>query len=390
MTLPNALPLFCLLLLSLLLPACGDDNNDRPVEEPADTPAASITKSSYGTTAGGETVDKYILRNAAGMEVEVITYGGIITSLTAPDSTGNFENVVLGYDSLSQYEASNPYFGALIGRYGNRIAGGRFSLNDQTYTLETNDGPNHLHGGVTGFDKVVWTATEVPSDTEPALRLTYLSPDGEGGYPGNLNTTVTYTLHDDNRLEIAYSATTDQPTVVNLTQHTYFNLSGDPSGDILDHVLMIDADQYLPVDGTLIPTGEVQAVEGTPFDFTEPKPIGRNIGDDNEQLLRGKGFDHCWVLNEPGGSAPVATVHHPASGRFMEVFTDEPGIQFYSGNFLDGTLPAPGGGTYGHRSGLCLETQHFPDSPNQPSFPSVVLEPGDTYATTTTYSFSTK
>ncbi|NJB84273.1 aldose 1-epimerase [Lewinella marina] len=376
-----------LFLLLILTPGCGDQAAPVPEAAPA---AASIVRADYGTTTAGEPVESYTLRNAAGMEVTIITYGGIITALTAPDREGKFENVVLGYDSLGQYEASNPYFGALIGRYGNRIAGGNFQLDGETYQLETNDGPNHLHGGVTGFDKVVWEATELPSATDPGLRLTHLSPDGAGGYPGNLSTTVTYTLGEDNRLEVAYEATTDRPTIVNLTQHTYFNLSADPSRDILDHVLSIDAERYLPVDPTLIPTGELEEVAGTPFDFTEPKAIGKEIGQEHEQLRRGKGYDHCWVLDAPGGEAPVATLHHPGSGRRVEVFTDEPGLQFYSGNFLDGTLPAPGGGTYGHRTGLCLETQHFPDSPNQDGFPSVVLRPGEAYATTTTYQFSTK
>ncbi|MBB4080756.1 aldose 1-epimerase [Lewinella aquimaris] len=388
----TGLPLFCLLVISLCFAHCGSSETP-PATEADSTPAAttaSITKTGYGTTSAGGAVDKYTLRNARGMEVEVITYGGIITSLTAPDSAGNFANVTLGFDDLEGYQANNPYFGALIGRYGNRIAGAKFTLDGKEYTLEANNGPNHLHGGVTGFDKVVWEASEVPSDTEPGLRLTYLSPDGEGGYPGNLSTTVVYTLRDDNSLEVSYEATTDQPTVVNLTQHAYFNLSGDFSRDILDHVVEIDADRFLPVDATLIPTGELQPVAGTPFDFTKPKPIGRDIGQSDDQLTKGKGFDHCWILNSPGGGNAVATVYHPATGRYMEVFTDEPAIQFYTGNFLDGTLPALGGGTYGRRTGLCLETQHYPDSPNQAAFPSVVLRPGETYATTTTYKFSTK
>lgn len=386
------LSLTCLLLLSLFLAGCGSNGPEEGSTATAipESSTSAITRTDYGTTADGEAVELYTLRNAAGMEVEVITYGGIITSLTAPDQDGDFENIVLGFDSLSRYEESNPYFGALIGRYGNRIAGGKFTLDGATYNLETNDGPNHLHGGEKGFDKVVWAATELPSDTAPGLRLTYRSPDGEGGYPGTLETTVVYTLREDNALEIQYTATTDQPTIVNLTQHTYFNLSGNLTEDILDHVLMIDAEQFVPVDATLIPTGELQSVEGTPLDFTEPKAIGRDIEQENEQLILGKGFDHCWVLDEPGEISPDATLYHPGTGRFMEVFTDEPGIQFYSGNFLDGTLPVPGGGTYGRRSGLCLETQHFPDSPNQPNFPSVILRPGEQYATTTTYQFSTK
>ncbi len=380
-----------LLMLPLFLFfSCGGGEAPVTENEPDPTRAATIDRSDFGTTADGQAVEKYALTNAAGMSMEVITYGGIITSLTAPDGAGNYENVVLGYDSVAQYERNNPYFGAIIGRYGNRIAGGKFSLEGETYTLETNDGPNHLHGGARGFDKVVWTAEILPSETDPALRLSYVSPDGAGGYPGQLTTTVTYTLTEDNSLDIAYAATTDQPTIVNLTQHTYFNLSGDAADStILDHVLMLDADRYLPVDNTFIPTGELAPVEGTPFDFTEPKAIGRDIGTADEQLKRGQGYDHCWVLDEPG-TGVVATLHHPASGRFMEIRTEEPAIQFYSGNFLDGTLPVPGGGTYALRSGLCLETQHYPDSPNQPEFPSVVLLPGDRYETSTSYHFTTK
>lgn len=378
----------CFLPLALLFFNCG---GEAPVDETEKVSArtASISKSSYDTTASGQQVDKYTLETAGGMAMDVITYGGIITSLTAPDKDGNYENIVLGYDNLAQYEKENPYFGAIIGRFGNRIAEGKFSLDGESYRLETNDGPNHLHGGIQGLDKVIWTATELPSPTAPGLKLTHLSPDGSGGYPGNLNVSVTYQLIDDNTLKISYEATTDKPTVVNLTQHSYFNLSGNPASTILGHELMLAADHYLPVDATLIPTGEVAPVAGTPFDFTEAKPIGQDIEANNDQLEKGKGFDHCWVLNE-GVSGPVSTLYHPNSGRLMEVFTDEPAVQFYSGNFLDGTLPVPGGGTYALRSGLCLETQHYPDSPNKPEFPSVALRPGETYATTTSYRFSTK
>lgn len=376
--------------LALLFFSCGGGEPSTVTEAAPPTKTATIAKSSYGKTSDGQAVDKYTLENARGMKMEVITYGGIITSLTAPDKEGTYENVVLGYDNLGQYQEENPFFGAIIGRYGNRIAQGKFSLDGNDYTLETNDGANHLHGGVQGFDKVVWKATEMPSDTDPGLKLTYLSPDGAGGYPGNLNTTVVYTLKADNTLAISYEATTDKPTIVNLTQHSYFNLSGNPATTILDHVLMLAADKYLPVDGTLIPTGELAPVAGTPFDFTEAKAIGKDIEGSDDQLTKGKGFDHCWVLNNPGGSAPVSTLHHPGTGRFMEVFTEEPAIQFYSGNFLDGTLPVPGGGTYALRSGLCLETQHYPDSPNKQEFPSVVLQPGEQYATTTSYKFSVR
>ncbi|NUQ23243.1 MAG: galactose mutarotase [Saprospiraceae bacterium] len=354
------------------------------------TASASIAKTQFGITPDGEEVDKYTLKNKQGMQVDVITYGGIITSWTAPDKNGNYANVVLGYDSLAQYIRSNPYFGALIGRYGNRIAKGKFSIDGNNYTLETNDGQNHLHGGVKGFDKVVWTAAEQPTDKGVALKLTYVSQDGEGGYPGTLTSTVVYHLTDDNTLEVSYVATTDKKTIVNLTQHAYFNLSGDFTKNILDHELTIDADQYLPVDATLIPTGELRPVNNTAFDFRQAKSIGKDIEQKDEQLTKGKGYDHCWVLNKQGSFRKVSTAYHPATGRYLEIFTDEPGLQFYCGNFLDGTLPAPGGGTYAHRTGFCLETQHYPDSPNQKSFPSVILAPGEQYATKTTFKFSTK
>ena len=324
------------------------------------------------------------------MEIDVITYGGIITKWTAPDKDGKYENVVLGYDKLEQYVESNPYFGALIGRYGNRIAKGKFSIDGTEYTLETNDGQNHLHGGVKGFDKVVWEAAEEKTDNGVALKLTYVSEDGEGGYPGTLASTAVYHLTDGNALEVSYQATTDKKTIVNLTQHSYFNLSGDFSQKILGHELYINADSYLPVDATLIPTGELLPVENTPFDFRQAKSIGQDIEKESEQLARGKGYDHCWVLNNPGNFRKVSAVYHPVSGRLLEIYSDEPGIQFYCGNFLDGTLPAPGGGTYGHRTGFCLETQHYPDSPNQDSFPSVVLAPGEKYTSKTTFKFSTK
>jgi aldose 1-epimerase len=346
--------------------------------EPAPAPAASISKTAYGTMPDGQAVDKFTLKNKQGMQVDVITYGGIITSWTAPDKAGNYANVVLGYDSLAQYLRATPYFGAIIGRYGNRIAKGKFSLDGQTYQLETNDGPNHLHGGVKGFDKVVWTAAEQPVDNGAALKLTYVSKDGEGGYPGTLTSTVVYHLTDDNALEVSYEATTDKTTIVNLTQHSYF-----------DHELMIDADKFLPVDATLIPTGELKPVENTPFDFRQAKAIGWDIEQKDDQLTKGKGYDHCWALNGQG-FRKVSSAWHPGTGRLLEISTDEPGIQFYCGNFLDGTLPMPGGGTYAHRTGFCLETQHYPDSPNQKSFPTVTLAPGGKYATKTTFKFSTK
>lgn len=382
-----------LFLFAALLSSCSsnpESAESTATESETVEPPVMITSQAYGQLEDGRTVDQYQLKNANGMAVEVITYGGIITSWTAPDKTGAYENVVLGYDSLSQYLANNPYFGAIIGRYGNRIAKGQFVLEGTTYELATNDGPNHLHGGLKGFDKVLWSADTATTAEGASLILRYESADMEEGYPGNLSVQVTYTLTPDDALQVDYEATTDKATIVNLTQHSYFNLSGDFSQTILDHELMIAADQYLPVDATLIPTGELAPVEGTPFDFREAKAIGRDIGADHPQLELGKGYDHCWVLNEQGSMRRVASAYHPGTGRQLEVFTDEPGIQFYSGNFLDGTLPMPGGGTYGHRTGFCLETQHYPDSPNQKDFPSVVLRPGETYETRTTFKFSTK
>ena len=372
--------------------ACKDDKAKKENQEPEQMEkAVSITSSDFGTTASGEKVTKYFLENKDGIQVDIITYGGRITSLRTPDKEGSMKNVVLGFDSIEQYEKDNPFFGALIGRYGNRIAKGKFSLDGTEYTLAQNNGENNLHGGVQGFDKKVWEAKTEESEDSVKLILTYLSPDMEEGFPGNLSTTVTYTLNKDNTLDVLYEAETDKTTVVNLTQHAYFNLSGDFSNTILDHMVEIDADSFLPVDGGLIPTGELKPVEGTPFDFREPKLVGEDINAENEQLTLGGGYDHCWVLNDQdAGYRSVATAHHPATGRTLEVLTNEPGIQFYTGNFLDGTLPAPNGGTYAQRSGFCLETQHYPDSPNQPEFPSVTLKPGETYSTKTTFKFSTK
>lgn len=348
-------------------------------------------KTSFGKMPDGQTVEKYTLRNASGMEIDVITYGGIITRWTAPNKNGSYEDIVLGFDDLQQYLNGNPYFGALIGRYGNRIAKGKFSLDGETYTLATNDGENHLHGGEKGFDKVVWQAKAESTAEGASLELTYNSADGEEGYPGKLDVKVTYTLTGNNELDVRYEATTDKPTIVNLTQHSYFNLSGDFTQSILDHELFLDADAYLPVDAGLIPTGELRKVAGTPFDFKQPKVIGKEINAENEQLKLGKGYDHCWVLNQEAGNYGLAaSAYHPGTGRFLEVYTDEPGIQFYSGNFLDGTLPAQKGGTYGLRSGFCLETQHYPDTPNQEGFPSVRLNPGETYSSRTTFKLSTK
>ena len=339
----------------------------------------------FGRTKAGRDVRMYTLRNTNGVELDVINYGGIVTSFRVPDRAGNFTDVVLGYDSLASYEASNPYFGAIIGRYGNRIARGKFTLDGREYSLPVNNGPNHLHGG-DGYDKVFW---EISQHNSSSVQLTYRSPDGEQGYPGNLDIDVTYTLNDANEFRIDYEAVTDQPTVVNLTQHSYFNLAGHNQGDILDHELEINGAKFLPVDETLIPTGRVQDVKGTPFDFTSFKRIGTDLAKKDRQLEYGNGYDHCWILDDADGSLrKVATLRHPKNGRKLEVLTTEPGLQFYSGNFLDGKNIGKGGYAYQFRDGLCLETQHYPDSPNQPLFPSVVLRPGETYRTTTVYRFS--
>jgi aldose 1-epimerase len=348
-----------------------------------------MKKVAYGKTADGQQVDLYTLTNNKGMEAAITNYGGIVVSLKTPGHGGQLADVVLGFDSLGGYLKDHPYFGAIIGRYGNRIAKGRFKLNGVEYKLATNNGENHLHGGIKGFDKVVWAARDVSTPEAAALELTYLSKDGEEGYPGNLSVTVVYTLTDNNELRIDYTATTDKDTVVNLTNHSYFNLAGEGSGDILGHELMINADAFTPVDAGLIPTGELRKVEGTPFDFRKPAAIGARINAGDQQLLYGKGYDHNFVLNRTGeGLQLAARVVEPKSGRIMEVLTTEPGIQFYSGNFLDGSVKGKGGKVYGHRYGFCLETQHFPDSPNKPNFPSTVLKPGGKYQTTTVYRFS--
>ncbi|ULC58031.1 galactose mutarotase [Flaviramulus sp. BrNp1-15] len=372
---------------------CKESKKDKTSEMPENIVEDKlvIEKSEFGKTEDGTAIEQYTLINANGVEMNVITYGGRITSLKVPNKEGKLENVVLGFDNIEDYQKDNPFFGALIGRFGNRIAKGKFTLEGVEYTLATNDGSNHLHGGVNGFDRVVWTATPIEGKENSSLKLTYMSKDGEEGYPGNLNVSVIYKLTKDNAVEVTYEATTDKATVLNLTQHAYFNLTGDFSKDILNHDVVIDADAYLPVDATLIPTGEIRKVEGTPFDFNSAKKIGKEINVDNEQLKRGQGYDHCWVLNgEKGNMRFVASAYDETSGRFMEILSEEPAIQFYTGNFLDGTLPMPNGGNYDHRTGFCLETQHYPDSPNQKDFPSTVLKPGETYSTKTIFKFSTK
>jgi aldose 1-epimerase len=336
-------------------------------------------------------VDVYTLTNKQGVEARVTNYGGIILSLRVPDRHGRFDDVVLGYDSLAGYLAESPYFGALIGRYGNRIARGRFTLDGQPYTLAANNGVNHLHGGLKGFDKVVWTAKPFENDQGMGLVLTYVSPDGEEGYPGTLTATVTYTLTGDNALVFDYHATTDKATPVNLTQHSYFNLAGDGKGDILGHVVTLNADRFVPIDPTSIPLGELHDVTGTPFDFRRPTAIGARIRQEDEQLRNGLGYDHCLVLDKGGKAGELTLAAHvlePTTGRVMEIHTTEPGMQFYSGNFLDGTLKGKKGAVYHHRYGFAMETQHFPDSPNQPSFPSTILRPGEHYRSRSLYRFS--
>ena len=352
-------------------------------------PTLTVEKNQFGKTIDFTDVDQYILSNNKGMEISIITYGGVITSWTAADKNGEYKDVVLGYNTLAEYEAETPYFGALIGRYGNRISGGKFKLDDQEYTLAANNGVNHLHGGLKGFDKVVWDAKAIVNDSSVSLELSYLSKDMEEGYPGNLKSKVTYTLNNEDELSVSYEATTDKPTIVNLTQHSYFNLTADFNQDILNHDIVINADSFLPVDTTLIPTGEFKDVAETPFDFRKPKAIGKHINQENTQLENGMGYDHTWVLNgQDKGLRFVASAYEPVSGRLLEVYSDEPGIQFYSGNFLDGTLPNKSNGTYQHRTGFCLETQHYPNSPNQENFPSVRLNPGDKYESTTVFSLT--
>lgn len=349
-----------------------------------------IEKDFFGKTKDGISVDRYTLSNASGMKVQIITYGGIITTIQVPDKEGKTQDVALGFETLNDYENSSPYFGALIGRFGNRIANGKFSLEGKEYSLVQNNGENHLHGGTKGFDKVVWTAETAMVNNVAQLKLTYVSKDMEEGYPGKLAVEVIYSLTETNALEVEYKATTDRKTVVNLTQHTYFNLSGD--SDILGHELRLNANTYLPVDENLIPLGELRSVEGSPFDFKISKKIGKDIEKTDEQLERGLGYDHCWVLNDPNtGLRSAAILSDPVSGREMEVLTDQPGIQFYSGNFLDGTLRMKNSDSfYGPRSGLCLETQHFPNSPNEPNFPTVVLNPQEEFYSKTVFKFLNK
>ena len=348
--------------------------------------ASSPQPAPFGTMPDGKPVQQFTLTNARGLELKAISYGGIITSLRVPDRNGRLDDIVLGFENLDGYLKDHPFFGAIVGRYGNRIGKGQFVLEGKTYKLATNNGPNHLHGGTKGFDKVLWTAEPIAGSN--AIAFSRTSPDGEEGYPGNLRVRVTYTLTDANELIVEYRASTDKPTPVNLTQHSYFNLAGQASGDILGHQLMLNADRYTPVDDTLIPTGELAPVTDTPLDFRKPTAIGARINNDHPQLKAGKGYDHNWVLNRKGpGLQLAARVIEPKTGRTLEIATTEPGVQFYAGNFLDGTLKGKAGAVYAHRTGFCLETQHYPDSPNKPNFPSTTLRPGAEYQTRTVFTF---
>ncbi len=374
------------LTLACLSQACGTKETAQVKEEPK----LEVKKAAFGSMPDGTAVDLYTLSNAAGMQAGILTYGGTVVSLTAPDRTGKFADVVLGLDDVASYMKGTAYFGALIGRYGNRIGHAQFKLDGATYKLPANNNGNTLHGGLSGFDKKIWTAVPGSSADGQTLELSYVSKDGEEGFPGTLTTKVVYTLTAKNELKIDYTATTDKTTVANLTNHSYFNLAGQGEGDILGHEVMINADRFTPVDDGLIPTGKLQPVAGTPFDFTKSTAIGARIEAADPQIKFGQGYDHNWVLNKSGSDlTKAAEVHEPKTGRVMEVWTTEPGLQFYTGNFLDGTLTGKGK-TYARRNGFCMETQHYPDSPNKPDFPSTTLKPGDTYKTTTIYRFSAK
>jgi len=366
--------------------ACNNNKtNDKTMAE------SNISEAPFGVLASGDSVKLFTLKNTNGMEVAISDLGGTIIKWTAPDKDGKFEDITLGSNNPEDYLSNTKYLGALIGRFGNRIAKGKFSLDGKEYTLAINNGPNSLHGGLNGFNAAIWTATPIEG-AEPGLKLTYLSKDGEEGYPGNLNVEVIYTLKNDNSLSIDYKATTDKSTVVNLTNHAYFNLKGEGNGDITDHEITINADKFLPTDAGLIPTGELKPVKGTPFDFTTAHLIGERIDDTTDNDIKlGGGYDHCWVFTDQSNKLKsIANVLEPVSGRTMEVFTTEPAVQFYTGNFLNGKATGKSGKKYEFRYGFCLETQHFPDAPNQSAFPSTVLKPGETYTSTTIYKFGVK
>jgi len=372
-----------LVLIALTLGSCATEKKGSTM---------GISKSDFGTTPAGEKVDLYTLTNANGLECRIITWGGTCVSLKVPDRDGKLGDILLGHDTLEGYLShdTSPYFGALIGRYGNRIGKGKFSIDGTEYTLAANNNENHLHGGVVGFDQKIWAAETTEGDAEVSLKLTYTSPDGEEAYPGTLKATVVYSLTNADELRIDYQATTDKPTVCNLTNHNYYNLTC-ASRDILDHELMINGDNTTPVDEGLIPTGELAPVAGTAFDFTSPKAIGKDIDANDIQIGYGPGYDHNWVLNKQGnGLSLAAEVYEPTTGRVMTIRTTEPAIQFYAGNFLDGTIKGKGGKTYAHRFGFCLETQHSPDSPNKPDWPTTILRPGEVYKSTTVHKFSAR
>ncbi len=383
--------LFILLsLISLIFAACQTTKIKKTIKF-----SEKITKKTFGKLKNGQVIDIYTLENKNGLKTSIITYGAIQVSLFVPDKNGKFDDIVLGYDNINSYVTNNPYyFGSIIGRYANRIAKGRFSLDGKKYVLACNNSGTHLHGGIKGFNSKVWKfVSSKKNKNGVSLTLSYLSKDGEEGYSGNLKVFVTYTLDNNDELIISYKAKTDKKTICNLTQHNYYNLNGHDSGDILSHILMINADNYTPIDNGFIPTGEIKPVKGTNFDFTKPTVIGKNINNKDEQLIFGKGYDHNFVLNKNGKKGKMtfaASVYSPKSGRVMEVFTEEPGMQFYCGNFLDGNNVGKNGAVYNYRNAFCLETEHFPDSPNKPNFPSVVLNPGEEYLTKTIYKFSVK
>jgi aldose 1-epimerase len=381
---------FVLAVVMMYIFGCekATSTSEQPEVKVKERTKMGIRKESFGQALDGRQIDLYTLTNTNGLKAKIMTYGGILVSLEVPDRNGKLGDIVLGYDKLDGYIKNNPYFGSTVGRYGNRIAKGRFTLNGVEYQLTTNEGENHLHGGIKGFDKVVWNAEQIKTKEAVGVKLTYLSRDGEQGYPGNLACTVIYTLTENDELKISYEAATDKATPINLTNHSYFNLTGGKR-DILGHELMIDADRFTPVDDKLIPTGELKSVKDSPMDFTKPAPIGSRIAQ-----VPGKdpgGYDHNYVLNSGGGKMALALrISDPDSGRVMEIHTTEPGIQFYSGNFLDGSITGKNGVVYKKHYGLCLETQHFPDSPNKPNFPSVILKPGDKYTHTTVHKFYTR
>jgi aldose 1-epimerase len=376
--------LAALTALTIAAAGCGREDSSMPQQQPQ----PRLTRGPFDRTPDGQLAELITLRSPSGVEMTVLTYGGIIMTLKTPDRSGALDDIVLGFDKLESYIKESPYFGCLIGRYGNRIAKGKFTLDGTPYTLATNNGPNHLHGGIRGWDKVIWAADQFQNATSVGVILTYTSKDGEEGYPGTVKAKVTYTLTDMGQLVVDYHATTDKATVINLTQHSYFNLAGSKANDILGHELMLNAPQYTPVDATLIPTGEIASVEGTPLDFRTSTKIGARINDAHPQMKFGEGYDHNFVLARTGpGLVDAAKVVEPVTGRTMAISTTEPGIQFYSGNFLKGDLKGKGGRVYPHRSGFCLETQHYPDSPNHANFPSTVLRPGEEYKSQTVFTF---